>query len=86
MGSSALEAYKSRLSEAGDRGQCAEQTERVRAAMAADRRISDADLQAELDHFQRVKGPMPYPSPGTACSLWGFQQAAEAALRDRQRR
>ena len=86
QGQSAFVSYHLRLSEAGDRGECAAETERVRAAMASDPRISDADLRAEIDHFEsvRVKGPMPYPSRGTACSLWGFQKAARAALKDRQ--
>jgi hypothetical protein len=33
-----------------------------------------------------VKGPMPYPSPGTACALFGFQDAAHAALQQRRRK
>ena len=38
---------------------------------------------APLSDF-RVKGDMPYPSPGTACSLFGFQTAAHDALARRR--
>jgi hypothetical protein len=47
-------------------------------------RVSDADLQAEIDDFEKVKGAMPYPSPGTACSRFGFQTVAHEVLEQRK--
>lgn len=79
-----LQEYKKQLSEAGDRGQCDQAKESVRAAMAKDARLSDAAIQAEIDHYEKVKGPMPYPSPGTACAIFGFQDVARGALQDRR--
>ena len=82
----AILAYKHELSEAGDRDKCAAAVERVGRAMADDSRLSDADIQAEIDGYEKAKGPMPYPSPGTACALFGFQEAAHAALQQRRRK
>jgi hypothetical protein len=78
-----MDAYKRELSDAGNAKRCDEAVQRVRRALAADKRLSDAQLQAEIDHFERVKGTMPYPSPGTACALFGFQRALRGALADR---
>jgi hypothetical protein len=80
----ALLAYKRDLHQAGDRNECEAAVQRVSRAMATDARLSDAAIQAEIDHFEKVKGPMPYPTPGTACSLFGFQEAAHAALDQRR--
>ena len=80
----AIRAYKRELSEEGDRDKCYEAVRRVARAMEIDARLSDVDIQAEIDLWERVKGPMPYPSPGTACALFGFQEAAHAALDERR--
>jgi len=80
----AMRAYKLELSEAGDRDKCEAAVKRVGRAMAIDSRLSDASIQAEIDLYEKHKGPMPYPSPGTACALWGFQEAAHAALQQRR--
>jgi len=61
----AILAYKYELSEAGDRDKCKAAVQRVGRAMAIDSRLSDADIQAEIDGYEKAKGPMPYPSPGT---------------------
>jgi hypothetical protein len=82
----AIRAYKPELFEAGDRDQCHEALKRVGRAMTIDARISDVDIQAEIDLYEKVKGPMPYPSPGTACELFGFQEAAHAALEERRKK
>jgi hypothetical protein len=90
----AILAYKYELSDAGDRetgaswinGPCEAAVERVGRAMAIDSRLSDASIQAEIDLYEKVKGPMPYPTTGTACALFGFQDAAHAALQQRRRR
>jgi hypothetical protein len=86
VGDAAIRAYKRELSEAGDRDKCDDAVKRVGRAMAIDARISDSDIQAEIDLYEKVKGPMPYPSPGTACALFGFQDAAHAALQQRRRK
>src|SRR5215213_4520635 len=80
----AILTYKCELSEAGDRDKCDAAVKRVGHAMAIDSRLSDAAIQAEIDRYEKVKGPMPYPSPGTACALFGFQDAAHAALQQRR--
>jgi hypothetical protein len=82
----AIFTYKRELSEAGDRDKCKEAMERLRRAMTFDARLADADIQAEIDLYEKHKGPMPYPSPGTACSLFGFQEVAHAALAERRNR
>ena len=82
----AILGYKYQLSEAGDRDKCEAAVKRVGRAMAIDSRLSDASIQAEIDRYERLKGPMPYPSPGTACALFGFQDAAHAALQQRGRK
>ena len=80
----ALLAYKRELYEAGDLGHCDQTKERVRKAMGADTRLTDADIRAEIAHFEQVRRSVPYPSPGTACSLFGFRSAARGALDDRK--
>lgn len=82
----AIRAYKRELYEAGDRDKCYEEMKRVSRALAIDTRLSDADIQAEIDLWEKVKGPMPYPTPGTACGLFGFQDAAHAALEERRKK
>ena len=91
----AIRAYKRELSEEGDRDElseeggrdkCYEAVRRVARAMEIDARLSDVDIQAEIDLWERVKGPMPYPTPGTACALFGFQEAAHAALEERRKK
>ena len=82
----AILAYKNQLSEAGDRYKCEAAVKRVGRAMTIDSRLSDASIQAEIDLYEKVKGPMPYPSLGTACALFGFQDAAHAALQQRRRK
>jgi hypothetical protein len=81
--------YKYELADAGAAGkrdQCNAAIERVGRAMAIDPRLSDASIQAEIDGYKRRTGPMPYPSPAAACMLFGFQEAAHAALQQRRRR
>lgn len=78
--------YKLALDEAGDKGKCDEAVKRVTRKMSQDGRLSDADIQEEIDLWERVKGSMPYPTPGTACSIFGFQRAAHGALEDRRAR
>jgi hypothetical protein len=82
----AILAYKYQLSDAGDGDKCNAAVERVGRAMTVDSRLSDASIQAEIDLYEKHKGPMPYPSPGTACALFGFQEAAHAALQQRGRK
>jgi hypothetical protein len=77
--------YKNELYEAGEASRCEEAVARIQQAMARDTRFSDAQLQAEIDHFERVKGTMPYPTPGTACSIFGFQKVLHGALAERKR-
>jgi hypothetical protein len=81
----ALVDYKNELHEAGDASRCDEVVARVQQTIARDARLSDVQLQAEIDHFERVKGTMPYPTPGTACSIFGFQKALHGALAERNR-
>jgi hypothetical protein len=82
----AILTYKDELYVAGDRDQCEAAMKRVGRAMAIDSRLSDASIQAEIDLWEKVKGPMPYPSLGTACELFGFQEVAHTALEQRHRR
>ena len=86
MADATIRVYKRELSEAGDRDKCDEAVRRVARAMEIDARLSDVDIQAEIELWERVKGPMPYPTPGTACSLFGFQEAAHAALVERRKK
>lgn len=83
-GTVALQGYKQALTDGGDRGQCEQAKAQVRAAMAKDERLSSEEIQAEINRYERVTGPMPYPSPGTACSVFGFPDAAKGALKDRR--
>lgn len=80
---SVLTHYKKQLDEAGARGDCDAEVARVRAALKQDPRVTDQDLQQAIDQFEKVKGPMPYPSPATACAVFGFQKAARGAVADR---
>ncbi len=81
----AVLAYKRELRRAGDRDDCKAAVERVTGTMTSDPRLSDAAIQAEIDRYEKVKGTMPYPTRGTACALFGFQEAAHAALVRRTR-
>lgn len=72
------------LHRAGDERRCDPEVERVRKALADDKRLTDEDLLAERDSRDyRGKGGMPYPSPGTACGIFGIFRALEGALADR---
>lgn len=72
------------LHRAGDEHRCNPEVQRARKALAEDQRLTDADLLAAKDaHDYRGKGRMPYPSPGTACAIFGIYQALEEALADR---
>lgn len=72
------------LHRAGDERRCDPAVQRVRKVLAEDRRLTDADLLAAKDaRDYRGKGSMPYPSPGTACAIFGIYQALEGALADR---
>jgi hypothetical protein len=82
-----IRAYKRELYDAGgDRDKCMAAVERVGRAMAVDSRLSDASIQAEIDLYEKHKGPIPYPTPESACTLFGFQEAAHAALQQRRRK
>ena len=88
----AILASKSELFDAGNRdtgeswihSRCAAAVQRVGRAMASDSRLSTASIQAEIDLYEKTKGPIPYPSEGTACALFGFQEAAHVALHERR--
>lgn len=73
-------AHKAFLGAEGDAHRCDPAVAKVTREMAEDARLADEDLQGEIDRFESVKGAMPYPSPGTACALFGFQQALKGAL------
>lgn len=81
----ALIDYDKELYEAGEASRCEEAVARMQQTMARDTRLTDAQIQAEIDHFERVKRSMPYPSPGTACSIFGFQKVLHGALAERRR-
>jgi hypothetical protein len=81
----AMVDYKNELYEAGEASRCDEVVARMQQTMARDTRLADAQIQAEIDHFERVKGSMPYPTPGTACSIFGFQKVLHGALAERRR-
>jgi hypothetical protein len=82
-GTVALQGYKQALTDGGDKGQCEQAVAQVRAAMAKDERLSSEKIRAEINRYERVTGPMPYPSPGTACCVFGFPETAKGALEDR---
>lgn len=72
------------LHRAGDESRCDPEVQRARKALAEDRRLTDEDLRAAKDaRDYRGKGRMPYPSPGTACAIFGIHRALEGALEDR---
>jgi hypothetical protein len=82
-----LDAYQARLHAAGDAARCDAEIERVARDLAADRRFSDADLTRERALRDTTNtGSMPYPSPGTACSLFGIQKALQQAIDQRGKR
>jgi hypothetical protein len=72
------------LHRAGDGDRCDAEVLRVRNALRDDRRLSDAQLRAELEaRDYRGRGSMPYPTKGTACAVFGIVDALEGALADR---
>jgi len=73
------------LQKAGDENRCDAEVERVRAALAADPGFTDADLERNARVYDtKDKGPMPYPSPGTACAIFGRVRALQGAINDRR--
>lgn len=86
-----IAAAQRRLHEAGDHRRCRDEMAALRAEFAADVRFSDADLEAAfeahdpttLGHGDDKHGPMPYPTEGTACSLFGLPPVLHGALNDR---
>ena len=73
-----------RLHEAGDTGRCRAEMGQLRREFARDVRLTDADLAAERrGRDTRGTGPMPYPSAGTACAIFGIQTVLEGAVNDR---
>ena len=47
-------------------------------------RSHKSDLKDELSSLESVKETMPYPSPGAACSVFGYPQALRGAIEDRR--
>ena len=73
------------LQKAGDENRCDAEVEHVQAALAADPSFTDADLEKNLREYDtKGKGPMPYPSPGTACAIFGRVRALQGAIEDRR--
>jgi len=77
-------SHKSDLNEAGELYRCEEAVKEIRRKLAKDRRLADADLKDELSSLESVKETMPYPSPGAACSVFGYPQALRGAIEDRR--
>jgi hypothetical protein len=79
-----MSRYNDRLHDAGDHGRCDEETNAVSSDLARDTKLSDADLTRELKLRDTTNsGPMPYPSPGTACAIFGIQKALHRAIDER---
>jgi hypothetical protein len=80
-----IQRHTEALQKAGDENRCDAEVERVRTALAADPGFTDADLEQNLrDYDTKGKGPMPYPSPGTACAIFGRVRALGGAIEDRR--
>jgi hypothetical protein len=85
--SDVVTAYADALNNAGTLGSCDDEKRRVKSALIEDPRLSDADLERERDaRDYRGKGSMPYPSPGTACAIFGIVSALEDAINERRRK
>jgi hypothetical protein len=79
-------AYAAALDKAGTAGSCDDEKRQVKSALVDDTRLSDADLEQERGaRDYRGKGSMPYPSPGTACAIFGIVSALEDAINERRR-
>jgi hypothetical protein len=84
--SEVVAAYADALDKAGTAGSCDDEKRHVKSALIDDPRLSDADLERERDaRDYRGKGPMPYPSPGTACAIFGIVSALKDAINERRR-
>ncbi len=78
--------YLARLHEAGDKRECRAEMAKIRAEWAADTDFSDSDLERiYASRDVHTDGPMPYPSAGTSCAIFGIQQILHGALNDRAR-
>jgi hypothetical protein len=79
-----IDQHLSRLHEAHDSRSCEAAVNEVRSSLAHDQAYSDQDLLDELRARNTAgTGPMPYPSPDTACAIFGIQTALRGALEDR---
>lgn len=78
-----FQAHRTALNQAGDDYRCEEAVIKARREMARDGRLSDGELRTELEYSEKAGGKTPYPSPGTACAVLGFQEALRGALEDR---
>lgn len=82
-----LDGYIATLQTAGEAGKCESQIDLVGESMVADRDLSDDDLVEERRaRDTRGRGPMPSPTTGTACAVFGIQKALDRAIRDRQKK
>ncbi len=77
-----------RLTTAGDKDECRVEMAKIRAELAHDASFGDADLVRYRDgrDIKPEPGgpPMPYPSPGTACAIFGIVRLIEGAVNDRR--
>lgn len=80
------DAILERLHDAGDHRRCRAEMAVIRDQLADDRSLTVDDLVAmRQGHDTAGSGPMPYPSPGTACALFGIQVLLEGAVNDKLR-
>ena len=77
-----MDEYVRALHAAGDAGRCDAEVERVRGALVGDAGLTLDELRREAQK-REIHGSMPYPSPGTACALFGIQRALAGAISER---
>lgn len=78
-----FQSHKAPLLKAADEKACDAAAAQARIDLANNTRLSDADLQAELDYTESVKAPPPAASPGAVCAVSGYKKALRRALEDR---